>query len=176
MEAGFGVGALLASLIAAVIDVRTARLPNWLTIGGLVAALLFRACVMGWAGLAAGLLGALAACGVLLLPFLARGIGGGDVKLMAAVGGWLGIHHALAFILATAIAGGFLAIGYMVIQKRTSETLLRVAHLIRFHLVSGMVLEPEPCAPSESLRFPYSLAIASGALFVVVSTSASLWG
>lgn len=176
MEAQLALGALLISMGAAAIDVKTAKVPNWLTSGAIVTGLLARALLAGWHGMAAGLLGALFGGGVLFLPFLARGIGGGDVKLMAAVGAWVGMRHALALILATAIAGGVLAVGYIIFRKRAGDIVWRVANVIRFHLVSG--IEPHPALQaqtSESMRFPYSLAIAAGALFVFVSIAAPVW-
>lgn len=177
MEAKLALGALLMSAAGAVIDVKSARIPNWLTGGALVAGLFVRAWLTSWPGVEAGLVGVAIAGGVLFLPFLARGIGGGDVKLMAAAGAWVGMEHALALITATAIGGGFLAIGYIVFHKRTGATVLRVGQLVRFHLVSGIRPHPDIGMPSaDSLRFPYSLAIATGALFVFVSISTSVGG
>lgn len=176
MDARFALGALCLSLMGAAIDVRSAKVPNWLTCGGLVAGLLIRVCLAGWPALGAGLYGALLGGGVLFFPFLARGIGGGDVKLMAAVGAWVGIDHALALTLATAIAGGVLAIGYVVVHGRIAETFWRVANVIRVPLLSGVQPRPDLYVqPADSIRFPYSLAIAAGALFVFVSVSTRMW-
>lgn len=177
MEASFVLGALLASTAGAVVDVRSTRIPNWLTGGSLAAALIARACLAGWSGLEAGLAGAAVAGGMLLLPFVAKGIGGGDLKLMAAAGAWVGWGHVLALIISTAIAGGILALFYIAIHRRIGATIWRTGQLIRFHLAYGLVQYPDVEAPSsELLRFPYSLAIAAGALFVLVSVSLSVWG
>ena len=172
MESGFLLGALLASALGVIADVRSARIPNWLTGGALVAALLVRTFLAGWSAAAAGLAGAGIAGGVLFLPFVARGMGGGDVKLMAAVGAWVGVGHVLALIMSTAIAGGILALFYIAIHRRISATIWRVGQRLRFHLVSGIVPHPDVEASSaSSLRLPYSLAIAAGALFVLISSS-----
>ena len=105
------------------IDLKTARVPNWLTGGGLIAGIGVRTFLAGGAGLETALAGALLGGGILFIPFLVRGIGGGDVKLMAAVSAWLGIGHAVVFILATAIAGGLWALGYLALRKQTGEAL-----------------------------------------------------
>ena len=172
MESSFALGALVLSIIAMLIDLKTARVPNWLTGGGLIAGFGVRASLMGTAGLEAALAGALFGGGLLFIPFLVRGIGGGDVKLMAAVSAWVGIAHAVVLILATAIAGGLLALGYLAIRKRTGEALSQVARTIRCHLAVG--LRPADRG-GRSMHLPYTLAIASGALFVFLSVSTAFW-
>jgi len=175
VETLFALCALSTSIVGMAIDVKSTKIPNWLTLGGLVAALASRMLLAGWAGLSSGLLGALLGFGVLFLPYLARGIGGGDVKLMAAVGAWIGMRHGLGLVLATAISGGVLAIGYIAARKRIGITFGRVAKLVQFHLACGIEAYPTSIADDESIRFPYSLAIAVGALFVLLSISAPIW-
>ena len=84
----FCLAVVTLTLVAAVVDWRTRRLPNWLTVPAFLAALLFHAT------LGKGILFALAGFGVgfgiLLLLMMVGGGGGGDVKLMGAVGAWLG--------------------------------------------------------------------------------------
>lgn len=77
-------------LVAAVMDVRTRRLPNWLTVPMFVAGLIFHVATGGWGGLGMALGGFAVGFGVLLVLWLIGGGGGGDVKLMGAVGAWLG--------------------------------------------------------------------------------------
>ncbi len=106
--------ALLVALGAAVItDLRRHRIPNALVLVGLVAALVLQTLAGGWQGLGAGLLGA--ATGLLcFMPFyMLRGMGAGDVKLLAAVGAFLGAQGALFAALAALIAGGVGAILYL---------------------------------------------------------------
>jgi len=91
------------TLTAAVWDLRTQRIPNWLTVPGLLAALVFHAVVGyvagGWSGLGSGLLTAVegfaVGFGILLVLWLIGGGGAGDVKLMGAVGAWLGPRDTL---------------------------------------------------------------------------------
>lgn len=87
------VAAGLVGVIAGVWDARTGRIPNRLTVGALVAALAVRGALEGGSGVASAALGLLL---VSLVPVLlsalsrGRGIGGGDVKVFAALGAWLG--------------------------------------------------------------------------------------
>ena len=171
METTFALGALLMSVVGAIFDVRSATVPNWLTGGALAAGLVVRAWFSGWHGLETGVLGALFSGAVLFVPFLARGIGGGDVKLMAAVGAWVGVRHALVLILATAIAGGIVAVGCMVAHNRVGDTLWKVARLIASHAGGAGPRIDLGDQSSDSIRFPYAVAIAAGAFVVFLSTS-----
>lgn len=101
--------AVAIALVACVTDLRARRIPNLLTFPAALAGLAWHAAggfsALGWAlgGLAVGLL--------LFFPlFLLRGMGAGDVKLLAALGAWLG-PGTIAWVAAyAAIAGGALAI------------------------------------------------------------------
>jgi prepilin peptidase CpaA len=156
------------AIAGAVQDVRGGRIPNWLTYPGLIAALAVRCAVSGWPGLKSGLAGLLVAGGIFYLLFLLGGMGGGDVKLMAAVGAWAGDVQAVAVLIAAAIAGGTLAVFYMVSRKQVWRTLLNTGELLRHHVTSG--LRPHPVLnvrePS-TMRVPYGLAIAMGTLYCV---------
>jgi len=158
--------------VAAASDVRSGKIPNWLTGGGLLAGLLLYTYLYELRGLEAALLGALVGGGTLFPFFLVRGIGAGDVKLLAAATAWVGIHHSVAMIFATAIAGGVLAMGYVVSQGRTWQVFQRTGELMQFHVHAGIRQHPDfSLTRSMALRVPYSLAITAGALYVVISTS-----
>jgi prepilin peptidase CpaA len=162
----FSVAALMVALIGASTDLKAARVPNWLTCSGLFTGFVFRYYAMGWSGVHAALWGALYGGGFLLLPFLAGGIGGGDVKLMAAVGAWLGNEHALKFVLATAIAGGIWALLYLA-HRKTRYAISLIAHIVRWDLDSASAAGLRSACHGTSI--PYSLAILTGTLFVFVS-------
>jgi prepilin peptidase CpaA len=78
------------TLIAAFVDFRSNKIPNWLTVPAFFLGLTLRAVISGWAGAKASLEGAGLAL-ILLLPLvLMRALGAGDWKLMGAVGAFLG--------------------------------------------------------------------------------------
>ena len=82
--------AAIFTAVAMIWDLRTRRLPNWLTVGAFVAALGFHTATGGWAGLATALAGFAVGFGILFVLWLIGGGGGGDVKLMGALGACLG--------------------------------------------------------------------------------------
>lgn len=165
-------GALICAMIGAVSDIRAQRIPNWLTYGSLAAGLVVRTCFDSWRGLGQGAAGVLIGGGVFFLFFLVRGLGAGDVKLMAAVGAWLGVSHIALAMVYTAVAGGALAVTYMLFYRRVGSTVQNVGELVRFHLTSGIRPHPEVNLQDPgAIRVPYGLAIALGTLFLFVSTA-----
>jgi prepilin peptidase CpaA len=65
---------------------------------------------IGWIGLGQSLIGFLACGFVLLVCFVFFRIGGGDVKLMAMLGAWLGLEQGIETLLWTFVLGGAMAL------------------------------------------------------------------
>jgi len=152
-------------VIAAVEDVRARRIPNWLTAG--VAALyptyvLASPAAVPW-------LEALAVAGaILVVGFLvfARGwLGGGDVKLIAAVSLWAGPEHMLLFALITGLAGGVLALATLSWQRLLGPLGLHLEALGLLGGPSAGANDPQPAPTS----LPYAIAIAAGGLAVAAN-------
>jgi prepilin peptidase CpaA len=155
--------ALAVAVVGAVNDVCGAHIPNWLTYGGLGSALAVRCTVFGWVGLKGGLAGLFLAGGIFYFLFLLGGMGGGDVKLMAAVGAWAGTRQAEAILVGSAIAGGILAVWYVLAYRQLGQTLLNTVALLQHHWTSGV--RPHPALNIRqpgTVRIPYGLAVAVG--------------
>ena len=95
-------------------DVKTRRIPNYLTLGTAVAGLAFNCMAQGLPGLVYGILGMLLGFAFLILPYLWGGMGAGDVKALAALGAWLGPKLTVFLFCYMGIAGGVIALGYLV--------------------------------------------------------------
>jgi prepilin peptidase CpaA len=151
----------VACVLAAMTDLVQRRIPNVLT-GALACAAVALAI---WSG-PAHAFGALAvALGVLLFGavcFALGFLGGGDVKMLAAVSLALGYPLALGFIVATLICGGLLAVGWLVASGRLRSALAR----LRGALLGG----GRAAIGSGSGHVPYALAIAAGAACSAVGT------
>lgn len=160
-------------LIACVTDIRSQRIPNWLTCSSVVAAMVYHGGAEGLPGLMPGIEGLALGIAFLLPFYMAGGMGAGDVKLMAAVSAWAGIHNALLVLIATAIAGGFLAVYYIVFYRRLSRSMQNMGELLRFHFTSGIQPHPElNLQDPASLEVPYGVAIAVGTFYLLISTVA----
>lgn len=98
-------GLSLACLVATVTDLRSMRIPNWLTLPLLATGLAFAVSTGGWDGLRSALAGAAMAGGIYILAYAMAGGGAGDAKLMLALGSWLDFSQAAVLVLAVALAG-----------------------------------------------------------------------
>jgi prepilin peptidase CpaA len=105
-------------LAAVIEDLRRRKLPNWLTATG-VAAGVALALPRGWNGVWPALAGAALGFLILLPLFLLRGMGGGDIKLMAAFGALLGPTGVLLAAMLAAAFGAVLAVGFLLARPHT---------------------------------------------------------
>ena len=164
-------GAVVVALLGAWMDVISRRIPNRLTYPAMLAAMVVRFGFLGWRGLLEGLLGLVLCGGAFFLLFVIHAMGGGDVKLMAAVGAWVGYHNAGTALIVCALAGGLIALGYVIVLKRYRTTFSNITSLIRFHASSGLRENPElNLSSAKAVRMPYGLAIAAGAVGTLIST------
>jgi prepilin peptidase CpaA len=152
-------------LAACVFDVRTRRIPNALTFSAAGAGLLYHAATTGVAGVqlaAAGwLLGLL-----LLLPYFALGgMGGGDVKLVAALGAWLGPWETFWVAMYAGIAGGVLGLIVALAHGYVRRAFANVKGMLGYWAIVG--LKPVPGMTLESSTAPrlaYAIPILAGTM------------
>lgn len=156
-------GALVVLLaLAAIWDVLYRRIPDALTVSGCVAGLVLRA-PEGVGAVGTGAAGLLAAFALGALLLVLGGMGGGDVKLMAAVGAFLGLSSLGYALLATAIAGGAMAILAALSRGELGATLARTGGLVASAVGRGG--PRRTISTPGALTIPYGVAIAFGGLY-----------
>jgi prepilin peptidase CpaA len=151
-------------------DVRERRIPNALTVVGLVVALALRA-PLGLGSVWMGLAGAGIALGLSLVFFLAGGMGGGDVKLLTAVGAFLGPQRLWPALLVMAITGGLMA-GWVILRRGAIPETAANLHTLwltlgRRTFTGWKGSESEAALTLDTpgaLTVPYGVAIAVGAV------------
>jgi prepilin peptidase CpaA len=157
-----------ASLVAMVIDVRSRRIPNLLTLPLLVAGLGVAAATRGWGGLADAIAGGLLLGVPYVALFLFAGGGGGDAKLMAAIGAWVGFASGVVVLLAVLISGAVLGLAYAAARGRLKPVMnnMRVIGQGLARTAGGMQTPGEAAAlmPDQAamLKMPYGVAICVG--------------
>jgi prepilin peptidase CpaA len=114
MQVGYDFAALVAAFTAlcAVVDYRSQRIPNWLTVPAAVLGLAYNALAPHGIGLGWSLAGFAIGFALLILPWILGGGGMGDVKMLAALGAWLG---PLAILIAFGVGSIFAAAGMMAV-------------------------------------------------------------
>jgi prepilin peptidase CpaA len=165
-------GAVLLAAIAAWTDWRSRRIPNWLTVSGLLVGVVANVVFGGWNGLKTSLLGAGLGL-VLLLPFvLLRSLGAGDWKLAGALGAFTGPGALIDLLLASVFVAGVMALALVIYKGRVRQTITNIGHilvsLVTFRLPGTQVSLDNP----ESLKIPYGVALA---LTVVLYGGAQFW-
>ncbi len=159
-------------LTAAIYDFRFRRIPNWLNLSGLILGFGLNAFFFQMHGTLAAGQGLLFALAVYMPLYLLRGMGAGDVKLMAALGSLVGPWNWFHIFLATAIVGGAVAAGFTILKKRFIDTcwnvwflLKELSHFRAPHRGSAQ-LDVQSTA---SLRMPHGVLIAIGSLVFLFS-------
>jgi prepilin peptidase CpaA len=158
---------LSTGLAAAVVtDVRTRRIPNWLT-GAIAGAGFGLACGGGTVTPLQAALGLLAGLLLMMPGHVIGATGAGDVKLMAAVGAVVGPEMVLRAFLYSAVAGGVFAIAVAARRGRLAATLQGAGRLVTSPAGARETIE----SPARANRFAYGPAIAAGTLVSLMVTS-----
>ncbi len=153
-------------IAAAATDVRTRRIPNALTGPAALLGLASHWAIGGSGDLLNALTGLLVAGALLLPAWLMRWMGAGDVKLIAAVGAWLGYPQALIAVLAACVAGGVVA-GLVAARRGLLKQALVGAAWMGAWAVSGWRRGGTPQPVTSGVRFPFGVAVAAGAIFAL---------
>jgi prepilin peptidase CpaA len=128
-----GVNVTLIALIvvAAVYDLLYRRIPNWLTIGGVLTGIVLNAFLYrGWPGLRLSLLGLAVGFASYFVLYSLRAMGAGDVKLMGAIGALVGVRDWFGIFLLTAIVGGIAGLAMVAARGRLKKTLWNVGFIL----------------------------------------------
>lgn len=155
--------ALLIGFAACVTDIRTRRVPNVLTFGAAVGALTWHSVTGGWSGAGFSVGGWLVGL-ILFLPLYAlRGMGAGDIKLLAAFGAWVGPLTVLWTALYASIAGGMLAVIVALSAGYLRQAWSNIYSLLMFWRVAGV--RPMPDLTLETAAAPrlaYAMPLLAG--------------
>jgi prepilin peptidase CpaA len=107
-------------IVAAWIDGRELRVPNWITFPMVLSGLIYSTAVGGLSGLGGGLLGMCVGLLTLMPLYAVGGMGAGDVKLMAGIGAWLGWEVTFAAFCVSTVVGAVMAV-LMVLWRKSAK-------------------------------------------------------
>lgn len=158
------------SLVAAVLDLRTRRIPNTLTFPVLISGLVWA----GWVGGLSGIANSVVVCLWLALPFLLLfiffGGGAGDAKLMGSIGAWLGLSEGTIVLVCVMVAGIILSLCKAMINKKLKIVLTNVFMSFYTFIICIFTCRTKQLAVSrdgsiveaDALTIPYGTAIFAG--------------
>jgi len=162
-----GSGVLILLLVlAAFIDLRTWRIPNWLTAAGMAWGLVWS--MASAPTVTGGALASLAGLGLGLAFFLPmwliRVMGAGDVKLMAMVGAFLGPVETVKAALVVFIVGGLVVLFYAFAHSALRRLARNMRDIAASMVVPGMPMWRPELAGSSIGKLPYGVSISLGTI------------
>ncbi len=164
----------LLLVMASISDYRIYKIPNWLTLGGVVFGLAYNTVFSFrshggflWA------LGGLSLGFVIMLPLYAlKAMGAGDVKLMAMVGSFLGVPDIFYAAVATFVVGGIAAFGFALLNRVLGRMLGNVKDIVQtmmFSTIVGIRPDAQIEAGKSVGKLPYGVSISMGTIGYVVA-------
>jgi prepilin peptidase CpaA len=154
-------------------DWRSRRIPNWLTVPGVLLGIAANSWLRGWGGIKDSLLG-LGLGLALLLPFvLIRSLGAGDWKFVGALGACLGPQNLLAVLLLGILVNGLMAVMMVIWKKRVRETARNMGRMLAGFLTMHLPGPDLTLDNPELVKVPFGVAVA---VAVVLDTTRRAWG
>ena len=150
-------------LVAGVTDLRSSKIPNWLTISAMASGLFSHSLLNGLSGLLFSAKGLGLGFALFILLYVRGGMGAGDVKLLAAVGSFIGAEAVLSAGLMAMLLGGLYAIAMMISLNGLRAGMKQIGALLTYCvLVPGSTRTLTPAKAQPRLR--YALVIGLGTL------------
>jgi len=157
----------LTLLICLYTDLKKRKIYNAVLFPSLILGLVLNVLSNGYRGLINSEQGFLLGLGLLIIPFILGGMGAGDVKLLAVIGGIKGPEFVFLTFLGTGIAGGLIAAGILIAQGRLGETLKSFGRGFLLLLISRFRVVAFG-ADKEKNLYPYGVAITAGVMAAYV--------
>jgi prepilin peptidase CpaA len=156
---------ILASvlLVAGVTDLRSCKIPNWLTISAMAGGLLSHSLLNGLSGLLFSVKGLGLGLAMFLILYIVGGMGAGDVKLLAAVGSFIGAEGVFSAGIIAMLLGGLYAMALIIARCGVRASLKQMPTILKSCILMPGALEAfTPAKAQPQLR--YALVIGLGTL------------
>lgn len=159
--------ALVIAAVACITDLKCRKIPNWLTFSAMIAGIGYHliADISRWSF---PLLGIGLGLALLLVPFIAGGMGAGDVKLLMALGAFVGPQSLLWLFLYAGVAGGIFSLIYMACRLGFIGMVIRVKMTIESLWNREQRMMLQTITAEGKLQIPYGVAVFAGTLVELV--------
>ena len=159
--------AAVFALTAGITDLRSRRIPNWLTYSAIPCAIALHWLASGWPGARLSLIGTAVGLGILLPFVLLRSLGGGDWKLVGGLGAFFGTQRLMLVLILTLMINGVIALGMVIWKRQVGKTLKNVGRMLwgflRFRMPGPEMSIDNP----EAIKAPFGVAAAIAVLLYV---------
>ncbi|MFO7820345.1 MAG: prepilin peptidase [Halanaerobacter sp.] len=159
----------LILIIPLYFDIKYGIIPNYFIGGLMLAGLIINIYQSGLAGISTSSLGFVVGLFLFLIPFILRGLGAGDVKLVAAIGAVKGARFIFVNALVIAIVGGLISLFLLIKENRLGK----ITQLINKFIYRIPLDDLERQGDAQS--FPYGVAIVVGTWSSLLLKVLNLW-
>lgn len=150
-------------ILSAAFDLRSHRIPNYLTMSSMLLGLMYHTSLTGFNGFLFSFTGLFAGLGLLIIFYLMGGMGAGDVKLLGAVGSFIGAKGVFWSFLFSAIAGGIYSLILILVYRKIFSGTFSNLYYSGVHLIMAKrLLDIGTIHTDDRPRICYGVAIAAG--------------
>ena len=149
-------------VVASISDIRSFRIPNWLTYSALAVGVSHFTLVKGYEGFLFSLAGAAAGFALLIGPYFFGGTGAGDVKLLGAIGSFLGAQGVFMVFLFSCLLGGVFALFLLASKGLLIGTFKRFGVILKGFFITRQFNYIPPNKNERQIKVRFGLAIALG--------------
>lgn len=157
---------LLLLGVSAYWDLRYRKIPNWATLPGIALGLGMNGLLRGWAGMKVSGIGLLIGFAALMVLFVLGWMGGGDVKLVAAVGALKGYPFVVSALFYSLIVGVVIGVAMLIWNRKTLRTFKNLLFVVASR-VSRLVPKHD-IIREETQKIPFGIAIVLGTLWAMI--------
>lgn len=162
--------------IAVITDLHWHKIPNWITFPAMMCGMTYGTIINGAQGFFFSSLGLAAGIGLLIMAYAIGGMGAGDVKLMGAIGSFLGAKNVLWACLFSCIFGALYALMIIIKKGNAKSFFSRYWLMLKTFLIIGKLLYIYPSAAEKAQKISYGVAIALGTLLFILGKDLNLRG
>jgi prepilin peptidase CpaA len=162
--------ALLLLVLSACWDLKYRKIPNWATLPGIILGLGLNGLHGGWAGMKASGMGFLVGFAALLILFVLGWMGGGDVKLMAAVGALKGYPFVTSALFYSLLVGVVIGVAMLIWNRRTTRTFKNLFFVLGSRV--SRLVPRQHIVPHETQKIPFGVAIVLGTVLAAIMGAA----
>ncbi|WP_235849031.1 MULTISPECIES: A24 family peptidase [Bacillaceae] len=149
-------------IIAFYTDVTKSLLPNWLTMSGILVGFIYHLISDGLNGLLFSIIGMAVGGGILMLMYIFKALGAGDVKLFAAIGSITGLQFTLYAMMYSILFAGLIGVIILLVKQEFMRKMFYTIYRLFASIRSKDFKSLENFKRIESTRFPFMYAVLPG--------------